>query len=208
MSWLLASIYDRFMAKTEAACLATWRRELLSKAQGRVLELGAGTGINLEAYGGELERLVLSEPDPAMRRLLEARIGASGRAAELSPASAEALPFPDASFDVVVGTLILCSITDVPAALAEVKRVLVPGGSYLFIEHVGARNRPRRRRWQERLEPFWSLIADGCRLTRETDQALLAAGLELESCRRESLRKALPVLRPSIRGVARKPRAL
>jgi len=206
MSFFLAAIYDRFMAKSERAALGEWRRALLAPLAGHVLEVGAGTGVNLAHYPGSLARLVLAEPDPYMRRRLAPR--ARERGAEVLDASAEELPIPDASFDAVVSTLVLCSVSDPERALAEVRRVLRPGGRLVFIEHVAAWDRPDRLRWQRRLEPFWKRIAGNCHLTRTTAEAIERAGFELLEVKRESMRKALPWVRPSVRGIAVKPRAV
>ncbi|MCB9744152.1 MAG: class I SAM-dependent methyltransferase [Alphaproteobacteria bacterium] len=203
MNRLVSWIYDPIMAATEAGGLRAWRAELLSQARGAVLEIGAGTGANLPLYGDQVERLVLCEPSPGMHAQLAARLG--DREAELLAAPAEALPLPDASVDTVVSTLVLCSVADLEASLAEIKRVLRPGGRLLFIEHVAAQDRPGRLAWQRRLEPAWRCVAGNCHLTRRTGEAIAAAGLVPETLIRESLRKTPPFVRPSVRGVAVKP---
>lgn len=206
MSWLLAGIYDGFMRKTEEACLGAWRAELLRPASGNVLEIGAGTGTNLPHYGERVERLVLAEPDPHMRRKLAQKVERSSRSIEVVAAGAESLLADDGSFDWVVSTLVLCSVGDVESTLREVWRVLKPGGALAFLEHVAADDRPERLAWQRRIEPVWCRIAAGCHLTRRTHLAIVAQGFEIESMQRESVRKALPFVRPSVRGIARKPR--
>ncbi len=203
---LMAAIYDRFMEASERACLASWRAELLSSAAGEVLEIGAGTGANLPHYPAQLDRLVMAEPDRFMMRKLARRLALRERALRVEPvtASAESLPFADASFDVVVSTLVLCSVADLDRALVELRRVLRPGGRLLFLEHVAAgEDRPDRLTWQRRIEPVWRRVAGNCHLTRVTDRAIERAGFEIEELRRESVRKALPWVRPSIRGWAR-----
>lgn len=204
MSWFMASIYDRFMETSEEACLAAWRAELLAEVAGDVIEVGAGTGANLAHYPEGVARLVLTEPDRHM--LARLRDKAAGRA-ELHPAPIDKLPVPDESFDVVVATLVLCSVPDQTTALREMFRVLRPGGRYVFLEHVAAENNPGRYKWQQRLEPVWKIVADNCHVTRRTADAIAGAGFEIESIQRESVRKAMPIVRPSIRGVARKPAA-
>lgn len=203
MSLLFAAIYDPFMQRSERAGLARWRRDLLAGATGRVLEIGAGTGANLPFYGRGVSELVLVEPDPHMRARLETRaLGHPG--ARIMSASADALPFEDESFDTVVSTLVLCSVPDVAQALAEVRRVLRPKGALLFLEHVAAEDRPARLAWQRRIEPFWVHVSGNCHLTRRTGVEIRAAGFDVEQETRESVRKALPFVRPSVRGIARK----
>jgi ubiquinone/menaquinone biosynthesis C-methylase UbiE len=205
VSRLLAAIYDPFMRATERACLSGWRRELLAGLTGRVVEIGAGTGVNLEHYPESVSELVLTEPDRHMRTRLERAALAARRSAEILPAHAMALPLPDRSADAVVSTFVLCSVDDPRAALAEAWRVLRPGGALLFLEHVAADERPARLAWQERLDPVWHRIADGCRLTRRTGELVAEQGFEIEWQKRESMRKALPIVRTSVRGIARKP---
>jgi ubiquinone/menaquinone biosynthesis C-methylase UbiE len=208
VSWLFAAIYDPFMRKSEIACLREWRGELLGSLEGRVLEIGAGTGANLPFYPPTLERLVVTDPDEHMlKRLADARAGSGPRRApEIVQAPADALPFADRAFDVVVSTLVLCSVPDVDRTLAEIRRVLVPGGRLVFLEHVAAGNdQTKRRRWQGRVEPFWKRIAGNCHLTRDTAGSLTNAGFALHEIKNESMRKALPLVRPTIRGVAISP---
>jgi ubiquinone/menaquinone biosynthesis C-methylase UbiE len=206
VSFIFVKIYDRFMRASEDACLKAWRETLLAQAEGAVLELGAGTGANLPYYGAGVKRLVLSEPDSHMHRRLEQRCADAGhgpRSIELLQAGAEALPFADASFDFVVSTLVLCSVNDIAAALHEVKRVLRPNGSLLYLEHVAAPEDSKRRRWQARVEPLWKRLAGNCHLTRLTSESIRKAGFSIESERAESMRKAMPLLRPTVRGHAR-----
>lgn len=203
MSWFMATIYDRFMRDMEAACGFEWRRGLLCDLRGAVLEIGAGTGRNLDHYAS-LERLVLAEPDPHMRALLATRVAklAPTLRPELVPWSAERIDAPDASFDAVVSTLVLCSVESPPAVLAEIRRVLRPSGALVFMEHVAASD-PARLAWQRRLDPLWRPLAGGCHLCRDTERAITDAGFRIDDIVRESARKALPIVRPMIRGVAR-----
>lgn len=208
MSWLMSAVYDRFMLSAEEACLVEWRGELLAGLAGEVLEIGAGTGANLPHYPAAVSRLVLTEPDRHMLAKLERRAARAGRAGvELRGAPSDALPFPDAAFDAVVSTLVLCSVTDLERTLREVLRVLRPGGRFVFLEHVAAEDRPSRLVWQERVEPVWKHIAGNCHLTRRTGAAIRRAGFEIERETRESMRKASTLARQTIRGVARKPAA-
>jgi ubiquinone/menaquinone biosynthesis C-methylase UbiE len=204
---IFARFYDRMTAGTERAGLAQMRRELLATASGRVLELGAGTGHNVEHYTDAVTELVMTEPDPHMARRLRERLakepGAAGNPT-VAEASAEDLPFDDGSFDTVVATLVLCSVDDQQRALAEARRVLVEGGRLLYIEHVRS-TRPGLGRWQDRLVRPWGLLAGGCHPNRPTDQALADAGFWIDSLERDKLPKAPPIVRPLIRGVARRP---
>lgn len=208
---LISSLaYDAVMRRSEAACLAEHRRELLAGAAGDVLEIGAGTGANLRHYPGGLGRLVLSEPDEHMRARLTRALAlhppppdGSGRI-EIASASADRLPYDDASFDVVVSTLVLCTVPDPALALVELSRVLRPGGALLFLEHVAAEGDPATLRWQRLAEPPWRALAGGCHVTRRTGQAIRDAGFVVEREERSRMRKAVRWVEPLIRGVARK----
>jgi ubiquinone/menaquinone biosynthesis C-methylase UbiE len=138
-----------------------------------------------------------------MRRKLQARAAAlaPGRI-EVVDCPAQALAFPAGSFDAVVSSLVLCSVPDQNAALADIRRVLKPGGRLVFLEHVAADSNPPRLKWQKRVEPVWKHLMGNCHLTRRTEAAILAAGFRIERVERESIRKAMPLVRPSIRGVA------
>ncbi len=203
----MAAIYDPFMRETERECLGAWREELLSGLAGDVAEVGAGTGLNLGHYPRSVAHLTLAEPDPSMRRHLQARRSTEPHRVlkvDIVDDAAEALPFPDASLDAVVGTLVLCSVREPAVVLAEVRRVLKPGGAYVFLEHGPADEGSRRLWWQQRLEPVWSRLVGGCHLTRRADASIEAAGFRIETSQRESMRKTWPILRPTIRGVARR----
>jgi ubiquinone/menaquinone biosynthesis C-methylase UbiE len=203
MGRLIAALYDRLTEASEVACLQQWREQLLRDVTGQVLEVGAGTGLNVPFYPPTLTRLILSEPDPHMRRKLSEKVRAQNLdRVEVLDASLDDLPWPAEAFDAVVGTLVLCSVPRLDRALAEIHRVLTPRGRFVFLEHVAADNRPRRLRWQHRVEPLWKRISGGCHLTRRTADAIVAAGFEIADIRRESMRKAWPLVRPTIRGVA------
>jgi len=135
---LFAALYDPFNKGSEAAGMREERRQLLAATEGETIEIGAGTGLNLAHYPEAATRLVLAEPDQHMRRRLRKRVDALDRAAEIIDAPAERLPFPDASFDTVVCTLSLCGIPDEQRAVAEMKRVLRPGGRLLLLDHIAA----------------------------------------------------------------------
>jgi ubiquinone/menaquinone biosynthesis C-methylase UbiE len=199
-----AWVYDCSLSGAEAACLSDWRRALLSGAHGDVLEIGAGTGANLSYYPKAVRRLVLAEPDAGMRARLKRKVGERDDVTVID-ATAEIIPLPDKAFDVVVSTLVLCSVDSPGRSLAEVWRVLRPGGRLLFLEHVAAEGRPGRLRWQRFLEPAWRCMAGNCHLTRETASSITEMGFEFEDLQRESIRKVAGVVRPSIRGAARRP---
>ena len=199
---MFSAFYDRAFTATEEAGLREMRRELLEAARGRVLELGAGTGLNLEHYPDEgIESLTLTEPDPHMVRQLRSRLEASPREAEVVEAPAEELPFAAACFDTVAVTLVLCTVPDPAAALNEIRRVLKPGGRLLFLEHVRA-DEPGLAGWQDRWERPWRFLADGCHCNRDTVSAIGAAGFELGEVGHGSLPKAPPIVRPLVRGSA------
>jgi SAM-dependent methyltransferase len=222
-----AAFYDRGLRATEENGLGDMRTELLARARGRVVEIGAGTGVNLDLYGSEVEDLTLIEPDPHMGAKLRARleergagapataeagasadldvgarsVGADPVPARLVAAPAEAIPFADDSFDTAVATLVLCTVPDPVTTIAELARVLKPGGRLLFIEHVRADD-PDRARWQDRLEKPWRFMADGCHCNRDTEATLAASAFEVETIDHGKLPKAASIVRPLIRGSA------
>ncbi len=139
------------------------RSEILAEVGGEVLEIGFGTGLNLAHYPEHIRRLATVDPNPGMGRLARRRIADSHIEVDQRGLRGEALPFDDETFDVVVSTWTLCSIPEVGRALAEVYRVLKPGGRFIFLEH-GLGHDPGVQRWQRRLNPVQRLVADGCRL--------------------------------------------
>lgn len=199
-----AAFYDRMITGSEKAGLADQRKALLAGARGRVLEIGAGTGANLPHYGDTVEMLTVTEPDEAMARRLEQRARELGRQVDVVRAPAEQLPFDDGSFDVAVSTLVLCTVPDQLDALAELRRVLVPGGRVLFIEHVRADER-RLAGWQDRLNGVNRVMGRGCNCNRMTLDAIGAAGFMLGELERSELKKAPPFVRPLVIGSAAAP---
>jgi ubiquinone/menaquinone biosynthesis C-methylase UbiE len=199
---LFAAVYDRLGRKAEAGWMGDRRRELLSSARGRVLEIGAGTGANVPHYRG-IDELVLTEPDPAMLRKLQSKLGSTPFPVRVHEAPAEALPVPDDSADTVVLTIVLCSVDDQARALAEARRALAPGGRLLFIEHV--RGEGRRARWQDRVTPIWRRLFAGCHPNRDTLAAIRAAGFEIEEVRTRDDGPAPALVRPVVIGAARAP---
>jgi ubiquinone/menaquinone biosynthesis C-methylase UbiE len=201
MGLVLALLYDRLGAASESAGLREERRRLLARAHGEVLEIGAGTGANLALYPAVVTRVVASEPDRHMARRLRRRARKAPVPVELLAAPAEALPVPAASFDTVVGTLVLCTVHDPAAVLAEVARVLRPGGTYLFLEHVRGHEQ-RLATWQDRLAPLWGVIGGGCHPNRATLAALRASPLTVAEVNEGEIPRTAPLVRPMISGVA------
>jgi len=194
------ALYDFFGERMEKH-FTELRRSVLMHARGRVLEIGGGTGFNLAHYPAGLDELIVTEPSPGMLERARRRAQDSDLPVAVMPASAEALPFDDASFDTVVSTLVLCSVENVERALAEIRRVLRAGGELLFLEHVRSDD-PRRARWQDRLERPWMAVADGCHPNRATLDQIVGAGFELADVRRGELPKSPPLVKPYVAGRA------
>ena len=199
-----AALYDTAVRATEEAGLREMRRRLLEGAGGRVLDVGAGTGANIGLFGPQVEEIVFCEPDPHMAKRLRRKLSDSGAEGSVVEAAAESLPFEDASFETVVFTLVLCTVADPAAALSEAARVLRPGGRMLFIEHVRS-EQPRLARWQDRLHRPWRFFADGCNCNRDTVGAIEASPLQVERVEPDMLPKALPIVKPLMRGEALAP---
>ena len=196
-----AAIYDRMLGKTERAGLGEHRRALLAAATGDVLEIGGGTGANLEYYGDTVRSLTLVEPEKPMLKRLERHVEQRAPKAKVLRAPAEDLPFNDASFDVVVSTLVLCTVDDVPRALRELRRVLRPRGKLLFIEHVRSDDE-KLARTQDRMLPINVRIGHGCHPNRRTLDSIRDAGFEIASLERDTLKHTPKFIRPLIVGVA------
>lgn len=177
---LFAATYDLMLSSMERRFLGRRRQEMLAALTGRVLDIGAGTGANLPYYRDATE-VVLAEPDGAMRAKLVGKLGSASESVKVpvtvSDAPAETMPFPDAGFDVVVSTLVLCTVENPDRALAEIRRVLAPGGRLVLLEHV--RGTDRLGRVQDRLTPLWRHLAAGCHLNRDTRSAVERAGFTL-----------------------------
>ena len=200
-----ARCYDRFMDRIDRAGAAEHRRRLVEKAAGEVLEIGAGTGKNLPFYRAA-EQVVALEPDPAMRArahdaALETRVPI-----EVVDGDAAALPFPHASFDTVVFSLVLCTVPDIELTLAEARRVLRLGGTLRFYEHVRAAD-PHLARWQDRLERPWGWIGRGCHPNRNTAAAVATAGFKVLSLEEFDFPAVPRIVRPHVIGIAERPAA-
>lgn len=198
--------YDKMTAAMEKAWLDDARRIVLDGAAGRVLEIGAGTGKNLRHLRSGVTSLVLTEPTEAMRDQLPARVAQVGLdvPVEVVDAPADRLPVDDASVDVVVSTLVLCSVPTLSTAARELFRVLRPGGELRLIEHV-ASHRPGERRWQSRLDGAWSWLEGSCHLDHDTPDALAAAGFDLTATDRRQPVGQPPLFRDIFLGTASKP---
>ena len=162
---LTAAFYDAFLWHGERRGMRARRASVLAGAHGRTLEIGAGTGLNLRHYPDTVGELVLTEPFEAMSVRLERRADKLHPHASVVVSPAEELPFEDDSFDTVVSTMVLCTVEDPERALAEIRRVLRPGGQFLFIEHVRS-DSPGLARWQDRLHKPWFVFGDGCNCNR------------------------------------------
>ncbi len=200
-SWFSARIYDPFLWIAERSGMAARRGSLLAHARGAVLEIGAGTGLNLAHYPPGLDRLVLCEPDPHMAKRLERRVRHVNPAAEVAHAPAENLPFAEATFETVVCTLVLCTVADPESSLEEIRRVLRPGGALLFLEHVRSDN-SRLARWQDRLRRPWGAFADGCQCNRRTLERIRGRGYAVSVTDRSAWRRMPPIVRPLVAGRA------
>jgi ubiquinone/menaquinone biosynthesis C-methylase UbiE len=199
---IFAALYDRQLRPLERGWLGQRRGALLGELTGQVLEVGAGTGGNLAHYR-HAGKVVACEPDPAMRARLAGKLADAPVPVQLCDAAAEALPFADQSFDVVVCTLVLCTVPDPPAALAESYRVLRPGGGLAFLEHV--RGRGRLARWQDRLTPLQVWFAGGCHPNRDTQAAIADAGFAIGPLEVFEPTPNSPITRPFIQGAATRP---
>lgn len=196
-----AALYDLSFMIAQRRGLESLRREVAGRASGVTVEIGAGTGLNLEHYTDAVQRLIVTEPDENMVRRLEARLPGVERKLEVVKAPAERLPLPSGSVDTVVSTLVLCTAPDPDAALAEAARVLRPGGRFLFIEHVRSDNRALGAA-QDLFERPWFWFACGCHCNRDLLATIRGSGLVVKAVREERLRGLTPLLRPLIIGEA------
>jgi ubiquinone/menaquinone biosynthesis C-methylase UbiE len=194
-------LYDLMARRAERAGLGERRRRLLADLEGDVLEIGAGTGASLPHYE-RAARVVALERDPSMAKRLPAKTAEARVPVEVASGTANALPFPDATFDAAVSTFVLCSVADQGAVLAEVRRVLKPGGKLVLLEHV--RGEGRVARWQQRLTPLHRKVFGNCHLNRDTLAAATAAGFDTAEVEHTDLPGTHALVRPGIQGVATK----
>jgi ubiquinone/menaquinone biosynthesis C-methylase UbiE len=195
-----AATYDSFSRGTEKAGLGDLRHGLVAEAGGSVLEIGGGTGANLAHYNGQLDSLVVTEPEPAMLRRLQARARDQAPLARILRAPAEDLPFEDASFDTVVCTLVLCGVDDQTRSVREIRRVLKFGGRLLFMEHVRSDD-PDLARFQDRMNWLNRLVVL-CDCNRPTLSTIQAADFAVSELQETTLPKAPKFARPLIVGSA------
>jgi ubiquinone/menaquinone biosynthesis C-methylase UbiE len=181
-AWLriMALVYDPFVWLGEIAGMRRRRRELVGGVRGRVVEIGAGTGLNIDHYPGGIDELTLAEPEPGMRKRLQRRLQRHARAARVVGAPAERLPFADASVDTVVSTLVLCTVDNPEGALREIARILRPDGQLLFIEHVRASSRFLAA-YQDLMFQPWRHFAGGCCCNRSTVELMRACGFAVSA---------------------------
>lgn len=199
---LMAFGYDGLLRGSERAGLADNRADLLAHACGATLEIGAGTGLNLRYYPAPVTDLVLTEPSPHMARRLRVRAQRWPRSAHVVEAPAEDLPFPEASFDTVVATLVLCSVADPSRALSEIRRVLGPDGRLLFLEHVRSTD-PKLAARQDRWHGLWLLFGAGCHCNRDTERTITEAAFHIERITSGRMPKMPAIVQPLVTGVAR-----
>jgi ubiquinone/menaquinone biosynthesis C-methylase UbiE len=159
--------------------LAAYRARVVPAAQGRVLEIGIGSGLNLPYYGTAVEQVIGLDPSPKLLAMAREAARRTSIPLELIENSAEAMPLYNRSVDTVVTTWTMCSIPDVQRALGEMRRILKPGGRLLFVEH-GRSSDVRVRRWQDRLTPVWRRIGGGCHLNRAVSELIENGGFRIE----------------------------
>ncbi len=200
--WLriFARIYDPSLWLGEIAGMRRRRSTLVADAYGRVVEIGAGTGLNIAHYPDGIAELALLEPEPGMRRKLARRLQQHARVARIVDAPAERLPLADASVDTVVSTLVLCTVDDPERALREIARVLRPDGQLLFIEHVRASSRFLAA-CQDYLHGPWRRFAGGCRCNRATVELMRNCGFTV-AADDVVWRGMPPIIRPLVVGRA------
>jgi len=203
-SRLFARCYDSLMARYEEH-IAARKRELFAPVSGTIVEIGPGTGVNLQ-YVKAGSRWIGIEPNPHMHAAIAKRAKAAGVEAELRMARADGIDVGDAEADVVVSTLVLCSVPDLSRTLAEVRRVLKPTGEFRFIEHVAAPAGTGLRLLQSVIKPAWYALGDGCRIDRDVGSAIEAAGFSELALDTFRVPRSLvpPWVSPHIMGSARR----
>jgi ubiquinone/menaquinone biosynthesis C-methylase UbiE len=200
-----AFLYDPFIASGERSYMRRVREEIVGRARGRVLELGAGTGLSFRYYNDHAERIVATDPDPHMLERARRRLKDAGRPIQLQRVWAETLPFKDGSFDAVVSTLVMCTVRDPLRALSEVRRVLKPTGELRMYEHVRY-DHAFGAFWQDLIAPAWGWFGGGCHPNREIARLVREAGFEFQRLELTKPDPPIPpwaITRPRIMGIAR-----
>jgi SAM-dependent methyltransferase len=192
-------LYDLLAGRAERAGIGQLRHDLLADLEGEVIELGSGTGASLPYYE-HATRVVAVEPDESMARRLPGKIQEANVPVEVVSARAQALPFPDESFDAAVSAFVLCSVEDQADVLAEARRVLRRGGKLVVLEHVLGEGGTAG--WQNRLTPLHKRMAGNCHLNRDTRTALARAGFDVAGVEPTLLPGTHALVRPGIQGVA------
>jgi ubiquinone/menaquinone biosynthesis C-methylase UbiE len=202
---VFARIYAKLSPQAEKAGVGDHRRELLAGMNGHAIEVGAGNGLNFARYPPSVTEVLAVEPEPFLRERAREAAAVAPVPVRVVDGTADDLPADDATFDVAVASLVLCSVPDQQGALAELRRVLRPGGELRFYEHVVA-DTPRKAAMQRRVDEWgiWPRIAGGCHAGRDTLSAIEAAGFGVERVRRFDF-KTGPVALPHIIGIARRP---
>jgi ubiquinone/menaquinone biosynthesis C-methylase UbiE len=202
---MFARLYPRISRSGEENGAREHRRMLLAGLEGRVIEVGAGHGLNFAHYPPTVTQVVAVEPEPHLRRLAGEAAGRAPVQVEVQDGTAEALPAGDGEFDAAVASLVLCSVPNQQVALRELARVLRPGGELRFYEHVVS-NRPATARVQRALDAtIYPPLAGGCHCARDTGAAIRQAGFEVQSEERIRFKPRIGPAIPHILGVARRP---
>lgn len=197
---VFAAYYARLSGSIEKGPIGEARRDLVTGAQGVVVDLGAGIGLNFPHLGPAVTQVHAVEPDPAMVRRLVPVLPAN---ATVHQVGAEVIPLPDGSADTVLATLTLCTVDDLDAVAGEIRRVLRPGGRVLVLEHVRSSS-PRTAAWQRRLRGPWRWFGAGCNPDRDTAAALAGAGFDAGALRRFSV-PGMPLTGEWLRGSLSRP---
>jgi len=196
---MIGWLYDLLAGRAERAGIGQIRHDLLAGLEGEVIELGSGTGASLPYYE-RATRVVAVEPDVSMAKRLPAKVADAKVPVDVVSARAQALPFPDESFDAAVAAFVLCSVEDQSQVLAEARRVLRPGGKLVLLEHVLGEGGIAR--WQNRLTPLHKRMAGNCHLNRDTKNAVARAGFDADGVESTILPGTHSLVRPGIQGVA------
>lgn len=200
---LFSRVYERAARRAEYRDRGVYRRELVAGLSGRVLELGVGPGLNFRHYPATVRRVLAVEPENRLRRIANREARLATAPVSVVPGVAEDLPMADASCDAAVVSLVLCSVADIDRAIAELRRVVRPGGELRFFEHVVS-DRTWVARTQRVADHVWPGLCGGCHAGRDTLAALSAGGFDVERCRRFPLRtSSLLPTSPHVLGVAR-----